>query len=174
MFFNFLRNKKTSRKEDKKVTLDEILKGIDDLPDEEKAKIKAKMDDLYKAEDEREIDKIEEDKSEDSEKKDEKSEEVDEESKEIGKDVDEVEEEVHKDGDLETEEDRDDAEENHEEEHEEKSSTPLEKLIRDAVAQEVKAAFVAMTKPSAEETEPTPASEKERKALASFDAIYNS
>lgn len=160
------------------MTLDEILKGIDDLPDEEKVKIKAKMDDLYKAEDEREIDKIEEDKSEDSEKKDEKSGEVDEESKEIGKDVDEVEKEVRNDEDLKTGEDRDDAEENHEEEHEEKheekSSTPLEKLIRDAVAQEVKAAFAAMTKPSAEETEPTPASEKERKALASFDAIYNS
>ena len=156
------------------MTLDEILKGIDDLPDEEKAKIKAKMDDLYKSEDEREIDKIEEDKSEDSEEKDDKSEEVDEESEEIGKDVDEVEEEVREDEDLETEEDRDDAEENHEEKDEEKSSTPLKKLIRDAVAQEVKAAFAAMTKPSAEEAEPTPASEKEKKALASFDAIYNS
>lgn len=78
----------------KKLSLDEILEGINNLSDEEKAKVKTKMEDLYKAEDEREIDKIEKDKAEDSETKDEKSEEVNEESEEIGKDVDEVEEEV--------------------------------------------------------------------------------
>ena len=47
---------------------------------------------IDKAEDEREIDKIEEDKADDDDKKDEKKEEVKEESEEIGKDVDEVEE----------------------------------------------------------------------------------
>lgn len=78
----------------KKLSLDEILEGINNLSDEEKAKVKTKMEDLYKAEDEREIDKIEKDKAEDSETKDEKSEEVNEESEEIGKDVNEVEEEV--------------------------------------------------------------------------------
>lgn len=81
----------------KKLSLDEILEGINNLSDEEKAKVKTKMEDLYKAEDEREIDKIEKDKAEDSETKDEKSEEVNEESEEIGKDVDEVEEEVESD-----------------------------------------------------------------------------
>lgn len=78
----------------KKLSLDEILAGIDNLSDEEKAKLKAKMDDLYKAEDEREIDKIEEDKADDTEKADEKAEEVKDESEEIGKDVDEVKDDV--------------------------------------------------------------------------------
>lgn len=81
----------------KSLTLDEILKGIDGLSNEEKEKVHAKMQDLYKAEDEREIDKIEEDKAEDTETADEKAEEVKDESEEIGKDVDEVEEEVEDD-----------------------------------------------------------------------------
>lgn len=75
----------------KKLSLDDILKAIDNLPDEDKDKVKAKMDDLYKAEDEREIDKIEEEKE--PEDKDEKTDEVEEESDEIGKDVDDLEEE---------------------------------------------------------------------------------
>lgn len=78
----------------KKLTLDEILEGIKDLSDEDKAKIGEKMKDLYKSEDEREIDKIEAEKSDDGEVKDEKAEEVSEESEEIGKDVDEVKDEV--------------------------------------------------------------------------------
>ena len=86
----------------KRLTLDEILKGIDGLSDEEKAKVHAKMQDLDKAEDEREIDKIEEDKAETTEKADEKADEVKEESEEIGKDVDEVEEEVKTDEEGET------------------------------------------------------------------------
>lgn len=81
----------------KKRTLDDILKDIDELSEEEKAKVKEKMDDLYKAEDEREIDKVEENKAENAETEDEKAEEVKEESKEIGKDVDETEKEVEKD-----------------------------------------------------------------------------
>lgn len=81
----------------KKRTLDEILKDIANLSDEDKAKIKDKMDDLYKAEDEREVDKIEEDKAENPETKSEKKEEVEEESEEIGKDVDETEDEVKED-----------------------------------------------------------------------------
>lgn len=76
----------------KKLSLDEILKGIESLSDEEKAQVKAKMEDIDKAEDEREIDKVEEEKADNEEVKDEKAEEVKEESKEIGKDVDEVEE----------------------------------------------------------------------------------
>nr|DAR50630.1 MAG TPA: hypothetical protein [Caudoviricetes sp.] len=81
----------------KKRTLDEILKDIANLSDEDKAKIKDKMDDLYKAEDEREVDKIEEDKAENPETESEKKEEVEEESEEIGKDVDETEGEVEED-----------------------------------------------------------------------------
>lgn len=81
----------------KKRTLDEILKDIANLSDEDKAKIKDKMDDLYKAEDEREVDKIEEDKAENPETESEKKEEVKEESEEIGKDVDETEDEAEED-----------------------------------------------------------------------------
>ena len=78
----------------KKLSLDDILKGIDGLSDEEKAKVKEKVEDLDKAEDEREIDKIEEEKADNAEVADEKSEEKNEETEEIGKDVEEVETEV--------------------------------------------------------------------------------
>lgn len=78
----------------KKLSLDEILKGIDNLSDEEKEKVKEKVADLYKAEDEREIDKIEEEKADDAEVADEKGEEKQTETEEIGKDVDKVETEV--------------------------------------------------------------------------------
>ena len=81
----------------KKLSLDEILKGIDSLSAEDKEKVHAKMQDLYKAEDEREIDKIEEDKADDSETQNEKAEEVLEENDVIGKDVDELENEVTED-----------------------------------------------------------------------------
>lgn len=53
-------------------------------------KIKDKTEDIDKAEDEREIDKIERDKAEPPEKRDEKAEEVREETHEIGKEVDEL------------------------------------------------------------------------------------
>lgn len=95
----------------KGLTLDEILKGIDGLSDEEKEKVHAKMQDLYKAEDEREIDKIEEDKAEDTETEDEKAEEVKDESEEIGKDVDETEEEVESDEEAEKDTDEQSSEE---------------------------------------------------------------
>ena len=84
-------------KKPKKLTLDEILSGIDNLSEDEKEKVHAKMQDLYKAEDEREIDKIEEDKAETETEADKKGEEVNEESEEIGKDVDEVETDVEND-----------------------------------------------------------------------------
>ena len=94
----------------KKLSLDDILKAIDNLPDEDKDKVKAKIDDLYKAEDEREIDKIEEEKE--PEDKDEKAEEVADESEEIGKDVDDLEEEAPEE---EAQEERSDEEETSEE-----------------------------------------------------------
>ena len=86
----------------KKYTPDEIMELINALPEDKRAEVKAKMDDLYKAEDEREIDRIEEDKTDSPETADEKAEEVKEESEEIGKDVDEIEEEGTED--IETEE----------------------------------------------------------------------
>lgn len=84
-------------KKPKKLTLDEILKGIDGLTAEEQEQVHEKMQDVYKAEDEREIDKIEEDKAETETEADEKGEEVNEESEEIGKDVDDVEEKIAED-----------------------------------------------------------------------------
>ena len=53
-------------------------------------KIEEKTEDIDKAEDEREIDKIERDKAETPEKREEKAEEVQEETHEIGKEVDEL------------------------------------------------------------------------------------
>ena len=53
-------------------------------------KLKEKEEDIDKAEDEREIDKIEREKADNSEKRDEKAEEVKEESEEIAKDVDDL------------------------------------------------------------------------------------
>lgn len=75
----------------KKLTLDEILKALPALSPEEKKQLHEKTSDLYKAEDEREIDKIEEEKAETPEKADEKADKVNEESEVIGKDVDELE-----------------------------------------------------------------------------------
>lgn len=83
----------------KKLTLDDILKGIDSLSDDDKRALRAKIEDLDKAEDEREIDKIEEEKATDPETEEDKGEDVNEESEEIGKDVDEIEEEAAEDGD---------------------------------------------------------------------------
>ena len=115
----------------KKRTLDEILKDIANLSDEDKAKIKDKMDDLYKAEDEREVDKIEEDKAENPETKSEKKEEVEEESEEIGKDVDETEDEVEEDEEEESEPTEETDEEEDTDEPDEENSEADEKPQED-------------------------------------------
>lgn len=81
----------------KKSAFDRVMEMYDGLEDEDKAKVKEKITDVEKAEDEREIDKIEEEKAESPEKADEKREEVKEETEEIGKDMDEAEEEEHAD-----------------------------------------------------------------------------
>lgn len=65
-------------------------KAFPEDKDAEEEKIKDKTEDIDKAEDEREIDKIERDKAETPEKRDEKAEEVREETHEIGKEVDEL------------------------------------------------------------------------------------
>lgn len=115
----------------KKRTLDEILKDIANLSDEDKAKIKDKMDDLYKAEDEREVDKIEEDKAENHETKSEKKEEVEEESEEIGKDVDETEDEAEEDEEEESEPTEETDEEEDTEETDEETEEVEEKPQED-------------------------------------------
>ena len=80
---------------EKKSSAEKIIDMFNSLSDEDKEKVKnhfmEKVEDLEKAEDEREIDKIEEDKAETETDKEEDKEEVKEESEEIGKDVEEAE-----------------------------------------------------------------------------------
>lgn len=115
----FKKIKKLFKKENKHMAnLDEMLKS---LSDEEKKELRAKLQDLDKAEDEREIDKIEEEKADSSEKADEKKEEKNEESEEIGKDVDEIEEKI---------EEEKAEEESHEERQEEKHEEHSDGLKR--------------------------------------------
>lgn len=71
--------------------LDEILESLNE---EEKKQLLDKLQDIDKAEDEREIDKVEEEKTENPEIKEEKEEEIKEESEEIGEEVKETEEEA--------------------------------------------------------------------------------
>lgn len=120
----------------KKLSLDDILKAIDNLPDEDKDKVKAKIDDLYKAEDEREIDKIEEEKE--PEDKDEKAEEVADESEEIGKDVDDLEEEAPEEEEQEESSDEE-AEEETSEEKQPATDTKYDELA--ARIEKLEAAF---------------------------------
>lgn len=79
---------------DKKSSAEKVIELIDKLSEEDKEKVKShfgeKVEDLEKAEDEREIDKIEEEKADTEEVKEDKAEDVKEESEEIGKDVDEA------------------------------------------------------------------------------------
>ena len=72
----------------------EKVKG--DMDDETSKKFSDVFEDIEKAEDEREIDKIEEEKAENVEEKDKKAEEVKEESEEIGKEVNEEKKEEEK------------------------------------------------------------------------------
>lgn len=171
----------------KKLTLDDILKGIDSLSEEEKAKVHAKMQDLYKAEDEREIDKIEEEKADTDTEADEKAEEVKEESEEIGKDVDEVEEEV-KDNEAEetTEEaepeieaeeasdtEQEAAEEVHDEEGEGFDSTAIARIVRETVAEEVRKALASLNKPDREEQKPKVATSDQKAKFNRLMATYS-
>ena len=79
---------------DKKSSAEKVIELFDKLSEEDKEKVKShfgeKVEDLEKAEDEREIDKIEEEKADTEEVKEDKAEDVKEESEEIGKDVDEA------------------------------------------------------------------------------------
>lgn len=82
---------------DRKSPYDRLMEAYKSISPEERKKFWAEMQDLNKAEDEREIDKIEEEKAENSSKRDEKAEEVNEESEQIGEDVDRAEETAEKD-----------------------------------------------------------------------------
>lgn len=106
--FNLFRKKENKQM----ANLDEMLRS---LSDSEKKELHAKLQDLYKAEDEREIDKIEREKADNSEKKDEKYSEEKQESKEIGKDVDELEDKIKK----EKQDSRDDKQEEKAKDHSE-------------------------------------------------------
>ena len=113
----------------KKSPDEDIVKKFEALSDEDKEAVKKslfgeKAEDLEKAEDEREIDKIEEDKAENPEKADEKKEEVKEESEEIGKDVDEAEE------DEKTEDVPTETEETAEDERKEEDKADIEEDVR--------------------------------------------
>ena len=76
---------------DKKTPFEKMLDIYAGLSGEEKEKFKAQIQDVEKAEDEREIDKIEEDKADTTAEADTKAEEVKEETAEVGKDIDEAE-----------------------------------------------------------------------------------
>ena len=80
-----------------KSPFDRVMEMYNKLSDEEKGKVREGIMDVEKAEDEREIDKIEETKADNAEEREEKAEEVKEESEEIGEKVDEVEKEEHHD-----------------------------------------------------------------------------
>lgn len=116
-------------KKAKKLSLDEILRGIDGLSEEEKKEVHSKMQDLYKAEDEREIDKIEEQKADNSEVADDKGEDKAEETEEIGKDVDEVEDEIANDEDETTEDLKEGEDEAEESEDESEKENTLDALM---------------------------------------------
>lgn len=76
---------------DKRSPAEKLLDAYNKLSEEDKKEfhshLQEKVEDVKKAEDEREIDKVEEEKADTKEVKDEKAEEVAEESEEIGKDV---------------------------------------------------------------------------------------
>ena len=62
------------KKKKEKKQMADLNQMLAELSEREKQELKAKLDDLYKAEDEREVDKIEEEKADDSEVKEEKKE----------------------------------------------------------------------------------------------------
>lgn len=129
---------------EKKSPVDKLWEAFDKLPDEDKASFKARLEDIDKAEDEREIDKIEEDKAEEPEKADEKKEEVGEESEEIGKEVNEAEEEAEVDVEPKEEPEAEPVEEPMEEEKAEEE--PLEEVAEEEKEHDLFAGFEARLK----------------------------
>ena len=77
---------------ERKSAYSKLVEDYHKLSPEDREKFHSEILDVEKAEDEREIDKVEEEKAETPEKEEEKAEEVKEESEEIGKEIDEAEE----------------------------------------------------------------------------------
>lgn len=126
----------------KKVSpFDKLLNDYNNLPDEDKAKFKASIEDVEKAEDEREIDKVEEEKAETPEKADKKAEEVKEESEEIGEDIDKDEEIADEEKGEETEEEHSEEEEHNAEEVDEKAEEEAQEDVEEATDAKMEAFF---------------------------------
>ena len=121
----------------KKSPVEKLWEDFGKLSEEDKAGFRAKLEDIDKAEDEREVDKIEEDKSESPEVEDEKKEEVGEESEEIGKDVNEAEDEAKVDVEEEpAEEPKEEVEEPIGEEPVEEPAEPMEEMAQEVAEKE--------------------------------------
>lgn len=121
---------------DKRSPAEKLLDAYNKLSEEDKKEfhshLKEKVEDVEKAEDEREIDKVEEEKADTKEVKDEKAEEVAEESEEIGKDVKEGETEETAEEEKEPEAEEDEGEiEKAEEDVEKAKDNKIDALVEE-------------------------------------------
>lgn len=121
---------------DKRTPAEKLLDAYNKLSEEDKKEfhshLKEKVEDVEKAEDEREIDKVEEEKADTKEVKDEKAEEVAEESEEIGKDVKEGETEETAEEEKEPEAEEDEGEiEKAEEDVEKAKDNKIDALVEE-------------------------------------------
>ena len=121
---------------DKRSPVEKLLDAYNKLSEEDKKEfhshLQEKVEDVEKAEDEREIDKVEEEKADTKEVKDEKAEEVAEESEEIGKDVKEGETEETAEEEKEPEAEEDEGEiEKAEEDVEKAKDNKIDALVEE-------------------------------------------
>ena len=121
---------------DKRSPAEKLLDAYNKLSEEDKKEfhshLQEKVEDVEKAEDEREIDKVEEEKADTKEVKDEKAEEVAEESEEIGKDVKEGETEETAEEEKEPEAEEDEGEiEKAEEDVEKAKDNKIDALVEE-------------------------------------------
>ena len=121
---------------DKRSPAEKLLDAYNKLSEEDKKEfhshLQEKVEDVKKAEDEREIDKVEEEKADTKEVKDEKAEEVAEESEEIGKDVKEGETEETAEEEKEPEAEEDEGEiEKAEEDVEKAKDNKIDALVEE-------------------------------------------
>ena len=120
---------------DKRSPAEKLLDAYNKLSEEDKKEfhshLQEKVEDVKKAEDEREIDKVEEEKADTKEVKDEKAEEVAEESEEIGKDVKEGETEETAEEEKEPEKEDEGEIEKAEEDVEEAKDNKIDALVEE-------------------------------------------
>lgn len=121
---------------DKRSPAEKLLDAYNKLSEEDKKEfhshLQEKVEDVKKAEDEREIDKVEEEKADTKEVKDKKAEEVAEESEEIGKDVKEGETEETAEEEKEPEAEEDEGEiEKAEEDVEKAKDNKIDALVEE-------------------------------------------